>query len=247
MARRWEARLAQGGDAERAQLAQRFFCTGKGEYGEGDRFLGYTVPEVRQFVREALNLTRDDLRVLLRSPWHEVRQLAILVLTKQAQRLKTDKARTELARWVLAHRDGFNNWDLIDVSIPTLVGGVVPSKAWRHVIQQLFASTRLWDRRIALLTTFGWMRQGVLDPVWGYAALCLEDREDLIQKAAGWMLREAGKRDLDGLRTFLEEYRLRMPRTMLRYAIERFPKLERQRYLARTSFHKKNGGGACHL
>lgn len=241
MARHWEERLVQGGDAARARLAQRFFRTGKGEYGEGDRFLGYTVPEVRRFVRQALDLTRDDLRALLRSPWHEVRQLAILVLTKQAQRLKTDERRNELAQWVLAHRAGFNNWDLIDVSMPTLIGGVAPTKTWRRTIKQLFASTRLWDRRIALLTTFGWMRQGALDPVWEYAALCLDDREDLIQKAAGWMLREAGKRDLDGLRTFLEEYRLRMPRTMLRYAIERFPKLERQRYLVRTSFHKKNG------
>lgn len=233
-ARHWEERLKQGGDPKRAAAAQRFFRTGKGEYGEGDRFLGYRVPEIRALAREAYSLNRNDIAALLQSPWHEVRFFALVILTKQAARLQAVFDREDLATWVLEHRAGLNNWDLIDVTIPTLVGGVPPTPKWRRSIQKLLDSPNLWDRRIALLTTFGWMRQGHFSSVWEFAAKCLDDREDLIHKASGWMLREAGKRDLDGLKRFLEEYRTRMPRTMLRYAIERFSKDERQRYMLRV-------------
>ncbi len=233
IAKRLEARLKRGGNKEKARFAQRFFRTGPGEYGEGDQFLGYTVPEIRLLARDAMTLTREDLAALLESPWHEVRLLALIVLTKQANRLKTLSARAELARWVLAHRAGINNWDLVDVSIPTLIGGVEPNVVWRKAMRDLLASPRLWDRRISILTTLGWMRQGVLAPVFTFAAECLRDQEDLMHKATGWMLREAGKWDETLLRQFLDRYRLKMPRTMLRYAIERFSPEERRTYLTK--------------
>ncbi len=237
-AQEWEARLMRGGNTEKARVAQRFFRTGKGEYGEGDVFLGYTVPEVRALAREAMALSRADLASLLTSVWHEVRMLALVVLTKQAARLKRKSERDDLARWVLEHRAGINNWDLVDISIPILIGGVEPTAVWVRRMKTLLRSPRLWDRRIAMLTTFGWMRQGILDPLWEFAAACLRDPEDLMHKATGWMLREGGKRDLDGLKRFLEVHRLKMPRTMLRYAIERFPEKERQRYLAKTALEE---------
>ena len=233
IAKRLEARLKRGGNKEKARLAQRFFRTGPGEYGEGDRFLGYTVPETRLLAREAMGLTREDLAALLESPWHEVRLLALIVLTKQASRLKTAPARSELAQWVLAHRAGINNWDLVDVSIPILIGAVEPSAVWIKTMRGLLASPHLWDRRIAMLTTLGWMRQGTLAPVCTFAAECLHDQEDLMHKATGWMLREAGKRDQALLKQFLDRYRLKMPRTMLRYAIERFSPEERRTYLTK--------------
>lgn len=229
----WEKRLRAEGSPQRSTTAQRFFRTGVGEYGEGDRFIGVTVPRVRELAREAADLDLKTLEALLRSPWHEVRSFALIVITEQAKRLKTEAERMSRARWTLAHRSGINNWDLVDVSIPTLLGGIRPSPAWLQVISTLIPSERLWDRRMAMLATLGWMRQGDLDPCFLFAEKLLFEREDLMQKAVGWMLREAGKRDETRLRRFLDGYAVAMPRTTLRYALERLPSADRAFYMAK--------------
>lgn len=227
-----EQQLVAGKNEAKALIAQRFFRTGKGEYGEGDRFLGYTVPKVRHFARGCRDLSRDEIAQLLDSPWHEVRLLALVVLTEQVRKMKVASEREEAAIWVLAHRQGINNWDLVDVSTPILLGGVPPTLSWQKRYRTLLSSPRLWDRRMGMLATFGWMRQGELVPTFVYAEILLCDKEDLMHKAVGWMLREAGKRDEGALKRFLEVHAARMPRTMLRYAIERLPSPERTKYLA---------------
>lgn len=226
-----EARMVAGKHEQKAVFAQRFFRTGVGEYGEGDQFLGYTVPETRRLAREYRDLTPDELVALLASSWHEVRLLALVVATEQAKRVKTLAEREAWAEWTLAHREGINNWDLVDVSIPVLLGSVPPTPAWQIRYAALLTSTRLWDRRMAILATFGWMRQGECAPTFRYAERLLEDTQDLMHKAVGWMLREAGKRDESALRAFLQAHTPVMPRTMLRYAIERFSPDERAAYL----------------
>ncbi len=231
----WTKRLLAEGNSVRARHAQRFFRTGPGEYGEGDRFLGITVPGLRYLAREAKTLSREALETLLCSPWHEIRLFALIVLTNQARRLKDPVAQAELAAWLFDRRAAINNWDLVDTSIPVIFGGWTPTPAWRRKMDGLLRSKVLWDRRMAMLATFGWMRLGDLEPCFAYAERLLGDREDLMHKAAGWMLREAGKRDVGRLRAFLDAYAAVMPRTMLRYAIERLPEGERKGYLnART-------------
>ncbi len=234
----WTKRLLAEANPARARHAQRFFRTGPGEYGEGDRFLGITVPGLRFLAREAKALPREALEGLLASPWHEIRLFALIVLTNQARRLKEPTAQAELADWLFAHRTAINNWDLVDTSIPVIFGGWKPSSAWKRKMDRLLRSKTLWDRRMAMLATFGWMRLGDLDPCFEYAERLLTDREDLMHKAAGWMLREAGKREVGRLRTFLDAHAAVMPRTMLRYALEKLPFAERKRYL----LAKKPGG-----
>lgn len=226
-----EAHMVAGTREQKALFTQRFFRTGVGEYGEGDQFLGYTVPETRRLAREHRDLTSDELVALLASPWHEVRLLALVVATEQAKRVKTESEREAWAEWTLTNRAGINNWDLVDVSIPVLLGSVSPTAAWQKRYAALLTSERLWDRRMAILATFGWMRQGECAPTFAYAEQLLEDTEDLMHKAVGWMLREAGKRDEPALRAFLKRYTPVMPRAMLRYSIERFSAEERAAYL----------------
>ncbi len=229
----WSKRLQAEGHPIRAQHAQRFFRTGPGEYGEGDRFLGITVPGLRFLAKEAKALSRETLERLLASPWHEIRLFALIILTNQARRLKDPAAQAELAFWLYDRRAAINNWDLVDTSIPVIFGGWVPTAAWKRKMDVLLRSKTLWDRRMAMLATFGWMRLGDLEPCFTYAERLLNDCEDLMHKAAGWMLREAGKRDVARLRMFLDVHAPVMPRTMLRYAIERLPEGERKGYLAR--------------
>lgn len=232
LASQWEKRFRDAASPDRAKLLQRFFQTGPGQYGEGDVFLGsYTVPQVRALAREGKDLGLDALAILLDSTYHEVRLFALIVLTERAKELKMQAERLELAEWTLAHREGINNWDLVDTCVPTLIGGVAPTDTWVGKIAKLLASKRLWDRRLAMVATCGWMRQGNLKACFSFAETLLPDTEDLMHKAAGWMLREAGKRDVTQLHWFLEENAAVMPRTMLRYAIERLSPPERARYL----------------
>lgn len=229
----WTKRLLAEGDPTRARHAQRFFRTGPGEYGQGDRFLGITVPGLRFLAREAKALPREALQGLLASPWHEIRLFALIILTNQARRLKDPAAQADLAAWLFDRRAAINNWDLVDTSIPVIFGGWTPTPAWKRKMDTLLRSKTLWDRRMAMLATFGWMRLGDLETCFAYAERLLNDREDLMHKAAGWMLREAGKRDVGRLRAFLDAHAAVMPRTMLRYALEKLPLAERKRYLAK--------------
>lgn len=216
---------------ELATFHRRYFRTGPGEYGHGDKFLGLKVPTTRRISREFRELILTQIQALLRSPFHEDRQLALFVLVHRAQRA-TPKEQLRLAAFYLKNRSAVNNWDLVDVSAPYILGPVFDEM--KPAIEKLSRSTSLWDRRISILAHFQPIRAGDTKPFLRFATRFLTDEEDLIHKATGWLLRECGQKDPAGLRSFLDNQHTKMPRTMLRYAIEKIPTPERRRYLARS-------------
>lgn len=216
----------------RAKNSAWYFRTGKGEYGYGDRFLGLTVPDQRRLARRYRDLPLVAVLRLLRSPHHEHRLTAVFILVDQFSR-GTDADRRRIATAYLAARRYINNWDIVDSSAPDLLGVFLLTRS-RFVLSRLVRSTSVWDRRIAVLATSTFIRHGQLDDTLQLARYLLDDDHDLIHKAVGWMLREVGDRDAAVLRRFLRQYAGRMPRTMLRYAIEKFPPLERRRWLIRS-------------
>ena len=216
-------------DPKAAAVLQAFFKTGRGEYAEGDRFLGVKVPSIRRLARAHRDLSHAEVLTLLRSRWHEERLLALLILVAQYQRA-TARDRAAIYRAYRSNTRYVNNWDLVDLSAEHIIGAHV-DPARLAVLERMARSRFLWNRRIAILATFHWIKQGIFEPTLRIAELLLLDRHDLIHKAVGWMLREVGKRDLASERAFLCTHYRRMPRTMLRYAIERFPEQERRRYL----------------
>jgi 3-methyladenine DNA glycosylase AlkD len=216
-------------DPERARNLQRFFKTGPGEYGEGDRFLGLTVPMIRSVAKRFEMLPLDGVRTLLASRYHEERLLALLLLVRQYER-GDDSRRAEVFRLYMENLRYVNNWDLVDLSAPGIVGRQLRTGD-RSLLDGLARSPVLWERRIAVLATFDWIRDGDIKDALRIAGLLVSDQADLIHKAVGWMLRELGKRDLEAERRFLRKYAHVMPRTMLRYAIERFPEAERKQWL----------------
>ena len=215
-------------DPKRAVVLQGFFKTGRGEYGEGDRFAGLTVPQVRDLARRFHPTDFSTISSLLRSPVHEDRLLALLLLVERYRRgAPADRDRAfdlyvRSFRWI-------NNWDLVDVSAWRIVGS---HDLVRRQLLRWARSSHLWTRRIAILSTFARLRAGRFGDTLAVAAVLLGDKEDLLHKATGWMLREVGKRDLAALETFLRRHHRKMPRTMLRYAIERLPKARRKAWLA---------------
>ena len=213
-----------------AQFFQRFFKTGPGEYGEGDRFIGVRVPVLRRLVREFRGLAMADARQLLHSPIHEERLLALLILVDAYDR-GSESERAAIFRLYRDNTACINNWDLVDGSAPGIVGRHLEARP-RKVLFELANSSNLWERRIAVLAAFWFIRRNEFDEILRLAEMRLRDRHDLIHKAVGWMLREAGKRAATVLRGFLERHAARMPRTMLRYAIEKLPVAERRRWLA---------------
>jgi 3-methyladenine DNA glycosylase AlkD len=229
------ARLKSMGSPAKAAHSLRFFRTGPGEYGEGDRFLGLTVPEIRAIERQSRDLPLTEVDRLLQSEWHEARLLALLILVHRYTKGDTS-TRQKVYRLYLDRTDRINNWDLVDSSAPGIVGAHLRDRADRaKVLDRLARSRSLWERRIAIVATLHFIRAGELADTMRIAAQLLDDDEDLIHKAAGWMLREAGKKDVGALRAFLDRFAPAMPRTMLRYAIERLPEEERRRYRARTN------------
>lgn len=222
--------LKQTADPEDARFLQRFFKTGPGEYGEGDRFIGVRVPRIRAIVKQHADLPMPDVQALLMSPIHEERLLALLILVRQFQR-GDDPARRVIYRLYLSHTRHINNWDLVDLSAEHIVGGYLRDRS-RKPLYRLARSPRLWERRIAVLSTFHLIKRNDFDDLLALAGQLLGDREDLIHKAVGWMLREVGKRDPAAEEAFLKRHYREMPRTMLRYAIERFPERKRRAYLS---------------
>ncbi len=210
-------------------ILQRFFKTGPGEYGEGDRFIGVTLPVIRAVARECRGTPIDELRKLLRSPVHEERTLALLMLV-DAFKSGDEPARRRIYDLYLANTRFINNWDLVDCSSAQIVGGWLRGRSTAP-LTRLAKSESLWERRIAMLATLDGIRRGEFDDAFRIADLLLHDDHDLIHKAVGWMLREVGKRDGAAERAFLADRYKTMPRTMLRYAIERFPEGERRKYL----------------
>ena len=209
---------------------QRFFKTGPGEYGEGDRFLGIRVPTLRRLVRKYRTLPIPDAVELLRSPWHEERLLALLILV-DAYRRAGESDRVRIFRAYLDHTAYINNWDLVDLSAEHIVGAHL-GPAGTDRLEELARSDSLWDRRIAMLSTFHFIKKGQFAPTLRLAEILMHDRHDLIHKAVGWMLREVGKRSRDAEDAFLREHYRAMPRTTLRYAIEHYPEEVRKQFLA---------------
>lgn len=229
--------LRKLGDPKRAKTSQSFFKTGPGEYGEGDVFIGVTMPDLRKVAKVFLQTPFSELELLLQSEVHEDRLVALVILTEQYKKASSSEQK-KLTRFYLNHRDRVNNWDLVDVSAPTLLGQSLV-EGDRGVLNRLIASRVLWDRRIAMVSTWALIRNGEVDDVFRLAQRLFQDPEDLLHKAAGWMLREAGKVDEPALRTFLEKDATNMPRTMLRYAIERFSPEDRKRFLGKKPTLKK--------
>jgi 3-methyladenine DNA glycosylase AlkD len=212
-----------------AVFLQRFFKTGPGEYGEGDRFVGIRVPALRALVRKHPDVSLDDCAELLRSEVHEERMLALLLLVRRYQR--GSAAEREAAyRLYLASTRHINNWDLVDASAEHIVGAELVDRDTAP-LEALARSELVWERRIAIIATFHFIKRGEFGPTLRIAGMLLGDRHDLIHKAVGWMLREVGNRDQAAEEAFLRGRYRRMPRTMLRYAIERFPEPLRKRYL----------------
>ncbi|HEY7500373.1 MAG TPA: DNA alkylation repair protein [Vicinamibacterales bacterium] len=214
--------------ADAANL-QRFFKTGPGEYGEGDRFIGVKVPGLRAVCRECRGLPLSQVRTMLRSPVHEERALALMILVDAFPRADAAEQR-KIYDFYLEHTKYINNWDLVDLSAGQIVGGWLRGKS-KAPLTKLARSKSLWERRIAIIATFDGIRIGEYDETFRIADLLLRDSHDLIHKAVGWLLREVGKRDGAAERRFLRTRYKTMPRTMLRYAIEKFPEAERKKYL----------------
>jgi 3-methyladenine DNA glycosylase AlkD len=207
-----------------------FFKTKKGQYGYGDRFIGITVPVMRQIARRYRHLPLRDIARMLASPMHEHRFTALEILVSQYE--KADLAtKNAIFAFYLKNTARINNWDLVDTSAPYIVGEHLAARP-RRVLYRLAKSRNLWERRIAMVATQALIRRGDLDDAFEIAAVLLDDEHDLIHKAVGWMLREAGKRSSPGLLGFLKRHYPSMPRTALRYAIERFPRVQRKRMLA---------------
>ena len=217
-------------DGDDAIHLQRFFKTGPGEYGEGDKFLGLRVPTLRRLAKAHRSLPVEDALELLASKWHEERLFALLLLVAHyARGDATTKQRVYDA--YLANTRHINNWDLVDASAEHVVGPHLEPNDL-SVLERLASSPDVWERRIAMLATFHWIKRREFGPALHMAHRLVNDKHDLIQKAVGWMLREIGKRDGRAERAFLRQHCTTMPRTMLRYAIEKFPEDERRRYLS---------------
>jgi 3-methyladenine DNA glycosylase AlkD len=209
-------------DPAKAVVLSRFFKTGRGDYGEGDRFLGIVVPEVRKVVKAHRDTPHQDIIKLLRSPYHEERLAALLILVEQYKR-GSKTIRKNVYDLYLASTYAVNNWDLVDLTAHHIVGDHLSGKD-TSILTKLARSNNLWERRIAMLSTYHFIRRGDGREALRIAALLLHDPHDLIHKAVGWMLREVGKRcSMESECMFLDAHAAEMPRTMLRYAIERFP------------------------
>jgi len=222
---------------EKAKILRRFFKTGPGQYGEGDIFLGIPVPVLRKLAGQYRNPPPDTVLALLRHSFHEARLLALLFLIR-AFRDGDSEAKTVIFNTYLDHTRFINNWDLVDLSAPHIVGACLADKK-RTVLSELATSSLLWERRMAIVATFHFIKNREFQDTLHISDLLLRDREDLIHKAVGWMLREVGKRDTEKLEDFLKTRCQIMPRTMLRYAIEKFPQEKRQKYLKRSNLTGK--------
>ena len=217
----------------RAHDLQKFFQTAPGQYGEGDVFLGLTVPQVRTVAKEYKAISLDEIDLLVRSKFHEVRLCGLVILTLQYKAAKERKTKKKLFDlYMKAMTDGYiNNWDLVDVTAPIIGEYLIDSDDPYVLLYKLAKSTSLWQRRVSMVFTFAFIRSGDIEPTFEMAEKLLHDKHDLIHKAVGWALREAGKLNGIALRNFLAAHSHEMPRTMLRYSIEKFSERERKKWL----------------
>lgn len=206
-----------------------FFKTGKGDYGEGDVFAGLNVPTQRKLAREFKDLSIVDLKILLNSKLHEERLISLFILVNNYEKAE-EKEKEKIYSFYLKNRKGVNNWDLVDLSAPKIIGKHLLNKD-KRLLFKFAVSKNLWERRMAILSTYEFIRNDDFNTTLKIAGLLLQEEDDLIHKAVGWMLREIGKRDLRAEEKFLKSHYKKMPRTMLRYAIEKFPETKRKKYL----------------
>jgi 3-methyladenine DNA glycosylase AlkD len=219
-------------DERQAAVLTRFFKTGPGDYGEGDRFIGVRVPQTRLVVRESRGLPLAEIEKLVADPIHEVRLCGLLILVDTYERSKSEAERERLVDFYLSHTSAINNWDLVDVTAPRLLGHWLLGRD-RSVLYRLAASSNLWEQRIALVATLRLIRANDFVDALALCELLMSRPHDLIRKALGWMLREVGKRDRDALTAFLDAHWSSLSRTSLRYAIEQLPEPMRLDYLRR--------------
>jgi 3-methyladenine DNA glycosylase AlkD len=215
-------------DKKKAKLLQGFFKTGKGEYGEGDLFLGITVPESRKIALKFKSLPLNDVEYLIKSKFHEERLIALLLLVHNYQ--KHPEKRDEIYNFYLKNTKYVNNWDLVDLTCHKIIGPQIFNSD-RSILYELAKSNNLWKKRISIISTFAFIKYNQFDDSLKLAEILLNDEHDLIHKAVGWTLREIGKKDISILEKFLKQHYKNMPRTMLRYAIERLPEKKRKDYL----------------
>lgn len=225
-----ERDLMEAARPDKVEVLASFFKSGCGEYGEGDIFIGVSVPDNRRVARRHLDAGLDDVRRLLQSPVHEVRLCGLLIIVEQYRRGDASRRR-EIYDFYLTVTDRINNWDLVDLSCQYIIGPQLMDGGDRSVLAMLAASESMWRRRIAVVSTLWMVRHGEVDDAIGICTMLLGDREDLIRKACGWVLREVGKKDKSRLTAFLDRHAGDMSRTTLRYAIERFDRDERMHYM----------------
>jgi 3-methyladenine DNA glycosylase AlkD len=224
--------LEQAANPNKAVVSASFFKTGTGQYGEGDIFIGVPIPDIRRLCKQYFKQTTlNDVQILLHDLIHEVRMLAVLLLVYSFEKADASQQQA-IYQFYLAHTARINNWDLVDNSAGQIVGGYLFDKD-RALLYQLAHSQSLWEQRITIIATFYFIKRQQFEDTFAIARLLLTHKHDLIHKAVGWMLREVGKKDRSALEVFLNNHYQTMPRTMLRYAIEKFPEPLRQHYLAK--------------
>lgn len=225
------AELRSLGNEEKRRVLSGFFKTGKGEYGEGDMFFGIPVPLTRGVAKRHKTADMATVETLLASEWHEARLCALLILVEKMKKADADSAK-DIVETYLASTARINNWDLVDLSASYIVGAYLLDKP-RDLLYRLASSPLLWDNRIAMVSTYAFIKRGDLDDTFALARRLISHPHELMHKAVGWMLREAGKRDMARLSAFVDAHWHEMPRTMLRYAIEKYPEAERKAVLSR--------------
>lgn len=231
VAEKWKSELMILANPEKAKILSRFFKTGKSEYGEGDIFIGITVPQNRAVAKKYLDTQFDDIEKLLHSPIHELRLSALLALVLKFKKHKDDNTHKSIVDFYLANTSYINNWDLVDLSCLYILGEYLYERP-HDVLFRLSESTNMWEQRIAIVSTLAFIRKGKFDTTLVLAEKFITHKHDLMHKATGWMLREIGKKNTEILRAFLEKHAHNMPRTALRYAIEKFTPKERKHYLS---------------
>jgi len=230
MIKKIKKELLEKSRPEKAEILQRFFKTGEGQYGEGDIFIGVTMPEIREIVKRNLDVGLSEVNELLDSGIHEERMAGLLILVYKFNRGEEDE-RNEIYNFYLGNTLAINNWDLVDVTCSQIVGGHLVSRK-RDILYRLSKSENMWERRIAIVTCLAFVKRGELDDALALSEILLGDEHDLMHKAVGWVLREVGKKDGERLREFLRKHYGELSRTTLRYSIERFPQEERKGWLA---------------
>jgi len=224
-----KAAVKKNSDKNRAQLLQRFFKTGKGEYAEGDIFAGIKVPVLRKIAKQYSDVDLSGLKELIKSPIHEERFIALIILTYKYNKA-TEEEKEKIFRFYMANLKYVNNWDLVDVTCPRIVGRHLFGRG-EELLVELAKTNNLWKKRISIISTMHFIDNGNFDTALRISEILLHDNHDLIHKAVGWMLREIGKRNFHTELGFLEKHYKKMPRTMLRYSIEKFPESLRQQFL----------------